>query len=180
MTPHECILASFALASSGHWVEARDNLRRNPPCLDTVEGLDLLARIELRCGDETEARCLWQRSIDKGLDEDGRCRTAIAALNSFDWRHRRAIRRVRFAFLAVAYAVIAWLALVGILATFFQNRSASTATAPESVGEIAHTEKPDKKSGSEHSLRKSVASDPAVWYSGPGSPQKENENAAQI
>lgn len=118
MTPHECILVSYTLAASGHWKAAAANLRANPPCLETTAGLDLLARIELKLGNEAEARRLWQRAIDKGLDEDGRCRRAIVALDSFDWRHRRCIRRVQLAILAAAYAIAAWFAIVGIRATF--------------------------------------------------------------
>jgi hypothetical protein len=92
MTPRECILASFALASSGHLVEARDSLRRNPPCLDTVEGLDLLARIELRLGNEVEARRLWTSAASMG---DDRARRALSMLDTLEWRHRRLIRALR-------------------------------------------------------------------------------------
>ena len=92
MTPHECILACFALASSGHLEEARANLLGNPPSLETANGLDLLARIELRLGNETEARRLWTRAANMG---DKGARRALAMLDTLEWRHRRLIRALR-------------------------------------------------------------------------------------
>lgn len=112
MTPHECILACFSLASSGHLDEARENLRRNRPCLETEEGLDLLARIELRLGNEAEARRLWTQAIETGIG--GRfSRRALDALDSVAWRHRRLIRNLRRGF---AIGIPAFIGLfVGLL-----------------------------------------------------------------
>lgn len=108
MTPHECILACFAIASSGHLEEAKANLLHNRPCLETEEGLDLLARIELRLGNETEARRLWTQAVDSGVG-GRRSRCALDALDSVAWRHRRLIRNVRRGF------VIGIPALLGLL-----------------------------------------------------------------
>ena len=58
MTAHETIFAAFALASSNHQDEASTLLRGSPAALETEEGLDLLARIELSFGNEDEARRL--------------------------------------------------------------------------------------------------------------------------
>lgn len=117
MTPHECILACFALASSGHLDEARENLRRNRPCLETEEGLDLLARIELRLGNETEARRLWTQAVETGIG--GRfSRRALDALDSVEWKHRRAIAFSRMAIIVAAFALVAFFALRGIFVSF--------------------------------------------------------------
>ena len=113
MTPHECILACFALASAGHLDEAKANLLRNRPCLETGEGLDLLARIELRLGNETEARRLWARAAEMG---DAESRRVLAALDSIEWRHRQLIRVVRWAF------IVGIPALAGLLIGIFAKR----------------------------------------------------------
>ena len=89
MTAHETIFAAFALASSNHQDEARTLLRGSPAALETEEGLDLLARIELSLGNETEARRLWTRA------GGSRSRRALTALDTIEWRHRRLIRALR-------------------------------------------------------------------------------------
>lgn len=90
MTARETVLAAFALASSGHPDEAKALLRGSPAAPETEEGLDLLARIELVLGNETEARRLWTRA-------GGSCgRRALDALDSIEWRHRRLISVLRF------------------------------------------------------------------------------------
>lgn len=115
MTPHECILACFALASYGHLDEARENLRRNRPCLETEEGLDLLARIELHLGNEAEARRLWTQAVETGIG--GRfSRRALDALDSVPWRHRRLIRNLRRGF------AIGIPALFGLLIGIFSEQ----------------------------------------------------------
>ena len=89
MTTRETILAAFALASSGHPDEAKTLLRDSPAALETEEGLDLLARIELSLGNEMEARCLWTRAGgSRGL-------RALEALDSTEWRHHRLVRFIR-------------------------------------------------------------------------------------
>lgn len=90
MTARETVLAAFALASSGRPDEAKTLLRDSPAALETEEGLDLLARIELALGNETEARRLWTRA------GGSRSRRALDALDSVEWRHRRLIRTMRF------------------------------------------------------------------------------------
>ncbi len=126
MTPHECILACFALASSGHLDEARENLRRNRPCLETEEGLDLLARIELRLGNESEARRLWKQAV-----ETGTCghfsRRALDALDSVEWRLRRLIRNLRRCF-AVGIP-----AFVGLFIGFLVRCSSESNSQTESI-----------------------------------------------
>ena len=112
MTPHECILACFAIASSGHLEEAKTNLLRNRPCLEKEEGIDLLARIELRLGNETEARRLWTQAVDSGVG-GRRSRRALDALDSVAWRHRRLIRNLRRGF-AIGIPALLGL-LVGLL-----------------------------------------------------------------
>ena len=89
MTARETVLAAFALASSGHPDEARTLLRGSSAALETEEGLDLLARIELSIGNEDEARRLWTRA------GGSRGRRALDALNSAEWRHHRLVRFVR-------------------------------------------------------------------------------------
>ena len=111
MTPHEFILACFAIASSGQLEEAKANLFRNQTCLESEEGIDLLARIELRLGNESEARRLWTRAVESGVG-GRRSRRALDALDSVAWRHRRLIRILRGSF-AVGIP-----ALVGLLAGF--------------------------------------------------------------
>ena len=92
MTTRETILAAFALASSGHPDEAKTLLRDSPAALETEEGLDLLARIELALGNETEARRLWARA------GGSRSRRALDALDSIEWRHHRLVRILRLLF----------------------------------------------------------------------------------
>ena len=111
MTPHECILACFAIASSGHLEEAKANLLRNRPCLESEEGIDLLARIELRLGNEMEARRLWTQAVDSGIG-GRRSRRALDALDSVGWRHRHLIRNLRRGF---AFGISA---LAGLLVGF--------------------------------------------------------------
>ena len=90
MTARETVLAAYAIASSGRPDEARTLLRDSPASLETEEGLDLLARIELAFGNETEARRLWSRA------GGSRGRRALDALDSIEWRHRRLISVLRF------------------------------------------------------------------------------------
>ena len=109
MTRHECILACYALASSGHLEEAKENLRRNEPCLKCEEGIDLLARIELALGNENEARRLWEDAVSSGIGGE-RSRKVLAALELTSWRYRRAVRTLRIA-LAIAVPAVAGLAI---------------------------------------------------------------------
>ena len=88
MTARETVLAAFALASSGHPDEAKA-LLRDSPALETEEGLDLLARIELSLGNETEARRLWTRA------DGSRARRALEALDLTEWRYHRLVRFIR-------------------------------------------------------------------------------------
>ena len=108
MTARESVLAAFALASSGRLDEARALLLGSPASLETEEGLDLLARIELSLGNETEARRLWVRA------GGSRSRRALTALDSTEWRYRFAIFIVRFFILAMTTLVITTLVLKGI------------------------------------------------------------------
>lgn len=89
MTARESVLAAFALASSGHLGKARTLLRGSPTVLETEDGLDLLARIELSLGNETEARRLWTHTGGSRS-----CR-ALTALDSIEWRYRQLIRALR-------------------------------------------------------------------------------------
>ena len=89
MTARETVLAAFALALSGHPDEARTLLRGSPAALETEEGLDLLARLELSFGNETEARRLWTRAGGSRA-----CR-ALETLDSTEWRHHRLVRFIR-------------------------------------------------------------------------------------
>lgn len=92
MTARETVLAAFALASSGRPDEAKNLLRDSPAALETEEGLDLLARIELALGNETEARRLWTRA------GGSRSRRALDALDSVEWQHHRLVRLLRLLF----------------------------------------------------------------------------------
>lgn len=112
MTSPETVLVAFALASSRHLNEARDLLRGATDTISTEEGLDLLARIELRLGNEPEARRLWTQAVETGVG-GRRSRRAIDALGSVAWRHRRLIRNLRRGF-AFGISVLAWL-LVGFV-----------------------------------------------------------------
>ena len=112
MTAHETIFAAFALASSNHQDEARTLLRGSPAALETEEGLDLLARIELSFGNEDEARRLWT------LVDDSRSRRALDALESFGWKHRKAISLTRTTIVVAAFAFVAFFALRGINVSF--------------------------------------------------------------
>ncbi len=89
MTARESVLVAFALASSGRPDEAKALLHGSPAALETEEGLDLLARIELSLGTEAEARRLWARA------GGSRSRRALTALESSEWRYRRLIRALR-------------------------------------------------------------------------------------
>lgn len=89
MTVRETVLGAFALALSSHPDKARALLRDSPVALETEEGLDLLARIELALGNETEARRLW------ACAGGSRSRCALDALDSVEWRYRRLIRALR-------------------------------------------------------------------------------------
>ena len=115
MTQHECILACYALATSGHLEEARENLRRNEPCLKCEEGIDLLARIELALGNEDESRRLWNDAVSSGIGGEISGR-ALAALDHAGWRHRKTVRVVRIC------TVVAALVLVGFLLGRMQTR----------------------------------------------------------
>ena len=126
MTPHECILACFAIASSGRLEEAKANLLRNRPCLENEEGIDLLARIELRLGNETEARRLWTQAIESGVG-GRRSRRALDALDSVEWRHRRLIRNLRRGF------TIGIPALLGLLAGLLLGRPSAPNVQIEST-----------------------------------------------
>ena len=117
MTPHECILACHALASSGHLEEAKATLRRNSPCLKSEEGIDLLARIELALGNEGEARRLWDEAAKSGVG-GAVSRKALDALGSVGWRHRAIVRLLggflRFAaVLAIGVAIGCWVGSCG-------------------------------------------------------------------
>lgn len=111
MTARETVLAAFALVSSGHPDEAKA-LLRDSPALETEEGLDLLARIELSLGNEDEARRLWT------LVDDSRSRRALDALESFGWKHRKAISLTRTTIVVAAFAFVAFFALRGINVSF--------------------------------------------------------------
>ena len=124
MTRHECILACYALASSDHLEEAKENLRRNEPCLKCEEGIDLLARIELALGNENEARRLWKEAAKSGIGGE-RSGKALKVLDQTSWRYRRAVRALRIV-LAIAVPAIAGLA-IGL-----SLRSGSTADGIES------------------------------------------------
>ena len=89
MTVRETVLAAFALASSGRPDEAKTLLHDSSVALEAEEALDLLARIELALGNETEARRLWARA------GGSRSRCALDALDSVEWRYRRLIRALR-------------------------------------------------------------------------------------
>jgi len=103
MTPHEYLVACYALAASGRTEEARANLRRAPACLETPEGLDLLARIELALGNEDEARRLWGKTAGEGTrTRSGRM--ALEALDSLEWKYRKGVRWTRL----IATALLIW------------------------------------------------------------------------
>ena len=112
MTARETVLAAFALASSCRPDEAKALLRGSSATLETEEGLDLLARIELRLGNESEARRLWTQAVDNGVG-GRRSRRALDALDSVAWRHRRLIRNLRRGF-AFGISALAGL-LVGLV-----------------------------------------------------------------
>ena len=150
MTPHECILACYALASSGHLEEAKANLLRNAPCLECGEGTDLLARVELALGNEGEARRLWKEAIAKGLDGTV-ARKALAALDSVAWRHRGMVRFFRH-FLRFA-AILAIGILLGVWWTKGMGASIDTGVpengAPPKAEEVPEAAVPSSTDGGE-------------------------------
>lgn len=130
MTPHECIMVCHALATAGRLEEAKANLRRNAPCLECEEGLDLLARVELALGNESEARRLWNEAVAKG-DNGKAARKAIAALDSVGWRHRHLVLFLKH-FLRVA----AILAVGFILGTCRNGRNAASANPKSATNSV--------------------------------------------
>lgn len=117
MTPHERILTCFALAPSEHLDGAKANLLDSILCLETEECLDLLARIELCLGNETEARHLWTQVVETGTS-NRLSRRALNALNSVIWKRRRAIAFARMVIIVAAFAFVSFFALCGIFISF--------------------------------------------------------------
>lgn len=139
MTTRESLLAAFGLAATGRLQQAESLLAHNEACLRTEEGLDLLARLRLRQGDEAMARRLWQHALDGGIGGP-RSRAALSALASVEWRHRKAIHWIRI----VALAVLLW--GVGALSGFFVGRCAGLA-CPESAPSCVLTASPGVPEG---------------------------------
>lgn len=105
MTTHECIVACHALALSGHLEAAKENLRRNRQCLECFEGIDLLARIELKLGNENEAHRLWREAL-KLCGDASACKTPLEALDHVEWRYRRAVHFLKYFLRFVAFIVL--------------------------------------------------------------------------
>lgn len=152
MTPHECILACFAIASSGRLEEAKANLLRNQPCLENEEGIDLLARIELRLGNEMEARRLWTQAVDSGVG-GRRSRRALDALDSVPWRNRRLIRNLRRGF------AIGIPALLGLFVGLLIGCPSAPSSQTESV-QLEQQRQPETTVESESMSEKSLAVEP--------------------
>ena len=124
MTAPETVLTAFFLASSRHLDEARDLLRGATDALSTEDGLDLLARLELRLDNEPEARRLWTQAVETGVG-GRRSRRALDALDSIAWRHRRLIRNLRRGF---AFGISA---LAGLLVGFVLGQCRMTIVPKE-------------------------------------------------